>query len=71
MIVNSGGIRSQVSGTVVGEVTGVWVSLFGLSECLEEVVYDGRSRGVCLVCVRDIIDSSVSVLELPIADVGR
>ena len=54
-----------------GEVTGVWVTLFSLSECVEEIVYDSRSRGVCLVCFRGIVDSSVAVLELPIADVGR
>jgi hypothetical protein len=71
LVVNSGGIRCEVSRTVVGEITGVWISLFGLSECLEEVGYDGRSRGVCLVCVCDVIDSSVTVLELPITDVRR
>ena len=71
MIVNTGGVRCQVGGAVVGEVTGVRVTLFGMSECVEELFYNIRSRGVCLVCVRGIVDGSVAVLELPIADVGR
>ena len=54
-----------------GEVTGVRVTLFGMSECAEEILYDIRSRRVCLVCARGVVDDSVAVLELPIADMGR
>ena len=54
----------------MGEVTGVWVTLFGMLECVEEILYDIGSRGVCLVCARGVVDSTVAVLELPVAEMG-
>ena len=71
MVVDTGGVGCQVGGAIVGEVTGVWVTLFGMSECAEEILYDIWLRGVCLVCARSVVDGAVAVLELPIADVGR
>ena len=54
----------------MGEVIGVWVPLFGVSECAEESLYDVWARGVCLVCARGVVDDAVTVLELPVAEVG-
>ena len=54
----------------MGKVTGVWVTLFGVSECAEEGLYDVWSGGVCLVCVRGVVDGAVTVLELPVAEMG-
>ena len=54
----------------MGEVTGVWVTLFGVSECAEEGLYDVWSGGVCLVCARGVVDGAVTVLELPVAEMG-
>ena len=70
LVVDTGGVGCQVCGAIVGEVTGVWVTLFGMSECAEEILYDIGSRGVCLVCARGVVDGAVAVLELPVAEMG-
>ena len=54
----------------MGEVTGVRVPLFGVSECSEEVLYDVWAGGFGLMCVRGVVDGTVTVLELPIAEMG-
>ena len=53
-----------------GEVTGVRVPLFGVSEFPEEILYDVWAGGFRLVCVRGVVDGTVAVLELPIAETG-
>jgi hypothetical protein len=70
LVVNTGGVRCQVGGAIVGKVTGVWVTLFGVSECAEESLYDVWAGGVCLVCARGIVDGAVTVLELSVAEMG-
>ena len=71
LVVNTGGVGCQVGGAIVGEVTaGVRVTLFGMSECAEEILYDVWARRVCFVCVVGVIDGAVTVLELPIAEMG-
>ena len=55
----------------MGEVTGVWVTLFGVSECAEESLYNVWAGGGCLVCARGVVDDAVAVLELLIAEMGR
>ena len=70
MVVDTVGVGCQICGAIVGEVTGVWVTLFGVSECAEEGLYDVWSRGACLVCARGVVDGAVTVLELPVAEMG-
>ena len=70
MIVNTGGIRCEIGGAVVWTVTGVRVPLFGLSKLPEEVLDDAWAQVFSLVCFRGVIDGTVAVLELGVAEVG-
>ena len=54
----------------MGEVTGIRVPLFGVSERPEEISYDVWAGGFRLVCVRGVVDGAVAVLELSIAEMG-
>ena len=52
------------------KVTGVQLPLFSLSELPEEGLDDAWAEMLGLVCVRGVIDGTVAVLELVVAEMG-
>ena len=64
LVVDPGRVWGEVCGTIVWEVASLWVSVFDLSEVIEEVLYKG---GPCVFRygrLDRVVDGSFAVLDL-------